>query len=190
MLPDAAPIAAQNTTTLVSDALLQAIDTVDASHFRNVIKHLCSTNSALVQGLRNQLLIAGKDVVRYHADTDSEDAGFSDVGSDENNEDYEARHEKVEAAKNLRAINLGDAELTRRFLKCENCKEDFDIGQNERGDCLWHTRTLFLLSLDVYSFYSSRLANACFQKRKKWTRTTRPGGTGRSGGKVGTRKMR
>lgn len=120
----------------VSDALLQAIDTVDASRLRTVIKCLCYIDPLLVKNLEFQFLISEQDVVRYHADTDSEDAGFS--GSDEDFEQYEARHKEEEAVKNARPISIEKTKLTQRFVECQNCGEEFNVGKNERGDCVWH----------------------------------------------------
>ena len=36
-------------------------------------------------------------------------------------------------------------ELFPRFAQCENCKEEFDVTENIRGECIWHSgRALFL----------------------------------------------
>lgn len=123
-----------------SKELFKAIDTVEAARLRTIIKDLCATNNALKQSLETQFLILGKDISRYHADTDSEDAGYSDVDKNETQEQYDDRHQLLEAERKKKPIKLDDAQLHPRFVQCENCEEEFDLGDNLRGWCVWHSR--------------------------------------------------
>ena len=67
--------------------------------------------------------------------------------NNEDEEQCEARHKREETERNKRSIKLGNGELTPRFVECENCGEEFDIGENERGDCVWHPGKHFLSML-------------------------------------------
>jgi hypothetical protein len=143
----------KQTATPRSEELLKAIDTVDAARLRTIIKDLYTTNSALKQSLESQWLILGKEVVQYHADTDSEDAGYSDEGENETNEQYEARRQLQEAERSKRPIKLDAQDFTSRFVECENCEEEFDLGDNLRGWCVWHPGTLLppqTLNLSIF----------------------------------------
>ena len=59
---------------IVSDALKKAIDTMDESRLRMWVKHYCESIEPLRTDLEKNLLVKGREVVRYHADSDSEDA--------------------------------------------------------------------------------------------------------------------
>ena len=80
------------------------------------------------------MLVRGKDVVRYHVDTESED--------DESSESEES--ESQSDAGDGSTIAIGDDEYTSRMAICENCKQEFDVTLNDRGDCVWHPGIVFL----------------------------------------------
>jgi hypothetical protein len=111
---------------VVSVALKKAIDTMDDTRLRMWVKHYCESNELLRKELEKSLLVPGKDIVRYHADSDSEDKEME-------NGDEEEKEEK-----NKRPIVIDDEETTSRFAKCDHCGEEFDITENEKGDCIWH----------------------------------------------------
>jgi len=77
------------------------------------------------QQLEKQLLVKGKDVVRYHADPKSED----ECDPDEQGGDLEERH----------AIAVADEDFTPRYAQCLSCKEEFDVSENAKGSCCWHS---------------------------------------------------
>ncbi|KAN0107875.1 hypothetical protein V8E51_007617 [Hyaloscypha variabilis] len=104
----------------VSAALKKAIDTMDHMRLRLWVKHYCETMQPLRADLEKSLLVTGKNIVRYHADSDSEN---EESGGDE---------------KVVQHIMVGDEELTPRYVMCENCKHEFDATSNDRGDCVWH----------------------------------------------------
>jgi hypothetical protein len=91
--------------------------------------------------------VPGKEVVRYHADTDSEDDQDSENESSEDEEDEEESadnsdsEEDREPRKKLKPIEAADEEIVPRNAKCLNCGDDFDVSCNERGDCRWHPGT-------------------------------------------------
>jgi hypothetical protein len=129
----------------ISGALAQAIDTMNETMLRVYVKHYCKTNKVLRCDLEQLCLVPGKDVVRYHADTDSEDDLDSENESSEDEEDEEEStgnsdsEEDKEPRKKLKPIDATDDEMVPRNAKCLNCGEDFDVSCNERGDCIWHT---------------------------------------------------
>jgi hypothetical protein len=131
----------------IPKALEQAIDTMDASDLRTYVKLFCRTNKVLRCGLEQRCLVPGKEVVRYHADPDSEDDQDSQNESSEDEEDGEESTgdgdsgEDREPRKKLKPIEAADDEMVPRNAKCLNCGEEFDVSYNERGDCRWHTGT-------------------------------------------------
>jgi hypothetical protein len=83
----------------------------------------------LREDLENSLLVTGKEITRYHADSESED--------EEPNEDWQ--YEKYDFGEKAKLpIAVHDEELTPRDVMCENCKEVFDVTDNETRDCRWH----------------------------------------------------
>jgi hypothetical protein len=127
---------------IVSDALKKAIDTVDESHLRMWVKHYCESIEPLRTDLEKSLLVKGKDVVRYHADSDSEDAEEEEEEEEEEEDSEESENEANETAKEVKPISIADDEFTPKFVKCDNCHEEFDITVNEKGYCRWHTGEL------------------------------------------------
>lgn len=124
----------------VPPALTRAVDTVDVETLRKAINDFLPENPLLVEQLSNLWLVLGKDVVRYHVDTEDEDAAATEE-SEKEEEDSDSKDEKVARIRNLQPIGLSDDSMTPRYAKCENCKEEFDVTSNERGDCVWHTGT-------------------------------------------------
>jgi hypothetical protein len=55
------------TPVKISDALEQAIETMDAGDLRAYVKVFCRTNKVLRCGLEQLCIVPGKEVVRYHA---------------------------------------------------------------------------------------------------------------------------
>jgi len=94
------------------------------------------------------MLVQGKDVVRYHADTDSEDDTDSEVESEESQSESDASDtsNSDRDCKKRKSIAIGDEEYTSRMASCENCKEEFNITLNHRGDCMWHPGIILLSS--------------------------------------------
>jgi hypothetical protein len=95
------------------------------------VKHYCESIEPLRTDLEKNLLVRGREVVRYHADSDSEDA------EEEHKEDSEDGF-----SKEVKPIAIADDEFTPKYAKCDNCKEEFDVTMNEKGDCTWHSGEL------------------------------------------------
>lgn len=85
------------------------------------------------------MLVKGKDVVRYHKDTDSEDDAESEIESSEEDDNDDEDEDAGERVKSLLPIALGDEEFVSQYGTCENCKEEFDVTTNNTRDCEWHT---------------------------------------------------
>jgi hypothetical protein len=126
----------------VSNALRQVIKTVDADKLRRWVTFYCESLGPLREGLEMKLLVAGKEVVRYHEDSISEDdkdsKNESNSESGTEGEDESDTGEYPERRKKRKPITAADDELVPRFAKCLNCKEEFDVTCNDRGDCMWH----------------------------------------------------
>ena len=128
----------------VPDTLRKAIGSLGPELLRKELLFLCQSFPDVIPPLEHHLLVQGKDVVRYHADTDSEDEGEeteseteseSDV-SDESGSDRESKTSKTSKTRKL--IAIGDDEYTARMATCQNCDQEFDVTFNHRGFCLWH----------------------------------------------------
>ena len=155
--PNATPI--DRLAGPVSEALEAAIKTAQPNRMVSVVLSLCETNPQLVEQLNELWLVKGKEVVRYHADTESEGEGdISD--SEEDREDSDVEIEQMKIPKKVKAtrgeavpeaskgIAVEDEEFTARYATCMNCKEEFDVTVNEKGMCRWHASTLsFFLSI-------------------------------------------
>jgi hypothetical protein len=128
----------------ISRALARAIDTMNPSLLSGYVKNYCRTNKELRSELERHCLVPGKEVVRYHADTDSEEDQDSENESSEEEDDEEPSignsdsEEDREPRKKLKPIVVADDEMVPRNANCLNCREDFDVSCNERGDCRWH----------------------------------------------------
>jgi hypothetical protein len=68
--------------------------------------------------------------------TESEDdvnsENESSKGEDEGSNEYR------EPRKKLKLIKVADDEMVPGNAKCLNCKEEFDMSSNDRGDCRCH----------------------------------------------------
>jgi hypothetical protein len=119
-----------------SDTLMKAIKSLSTELLRRELKFLCEEFPAIIPMLEGRLLVQGKDVVRYHADTDSEDHGSSEGSESESGPD--SKLDSNGGSNKRKPIALGDDEYTARMATCKNCDEEFDVTSNERGDCTWH----------------------------------------------------
>lgn len=101
-------------------------------------------NNELARAFASKWLVKGEDVVRYHADTESEGKGSVGESIDEYEtfEEYEAFSEKREAERYKRSIELRNDEFTARWQDCENCGMVFDVSVNfydsYEWPCNWH----------------------------------------------------
>jgi len=101
-------------------------------------------------------LVKGKNLIRHHADSDSEDAESSCSCYNHSpvhfeNGGHECKAEEMEADNNKRPIGLRDHELTPRFASCVDCGEEFDVTLNvvkfhkhassldREWPCTWHS---------------------------------------------------
>ncbi len=127
---------------IMSDALQLAIDSLGEGYLRAVVKSLCHRHQAIIPTLEEFLLVQGKDVVPYHADTDSEDNENNDSESEESalegDSDAIENTESNGKTKKTYAIAIANGDYTPRMAKCENCSQEFDVTRNHRGDCTWH----------------------------------------------------
>ncbi len=108
-----------------------------------------STIPELKKALESRLLVRGKDIVRYHdgagSEAEGDDASEKDTDEEESgDEDDESDKESREDIghsdrKEIKPIVILDEQVVPRFAKCLNCEEIFDLADNERGYCSWHT---------------------------------------------------
>jgi hypothetical protein len=127
----------------VSHTLKEAIKSLGTELLRKELEFLCHEYPAVIQTLEGRLLVQGKDVVRYHLDTESEDDVNSEIESEESEEselesDASDKSDLDRESTKRKPIAIRDEEYTARMATCENCKEEFDVTLNDRGDCYWH----------------------------------------------------
>ncbi|KAH7305070.1 hypothetical protein BKA65DRAFT_203576 [Rhexocercosporidium sp. MPI-PUGE-AT-0058] len=122
------------TAPIRSAALKQAINNMDATRLRLYLHHYCGINPEMRQDLERDLLVKGKDVDRYHRDTDSENDAESEIESSEEEDDEDTTDKERE-----KPIPLGDEEFAPKYAECENCNEQFDISSNDTRECHWHS---------------------------------------------------
>ncbi|KAH8778072.1 hypothetical protein BGZ57DRAFT_347927 [Hyaloscypha finlandica] len=130
----------------LSTALKRAIESMSHDRLKALVKHYCKSIEPLRNKLEKKLLVAGREVVRYHIDSDSENDQNSENESSEEEEeangsynDSDELDEDKEPRKKLKPIAAADSEMVPKYATCLNCKTEFDVTLNDRGDCRWHS---------------------------------------------------
>lgn len=113
----------------ISAALKSVFKTLSESRLRAELEIICSQHDAVHRELEKKFLVMGKEVVRYHADSESEGEG----------ETGESGSSRPQQRNVRRPIAVSEDEWTPRYAKCENCKEEFDVTQNSERNCQWHS---------------------------------------------------
>jgi hypothetical protein len=121
----------QRNVKSISLDLKNALATLGESRVREELEAVLRNHDAAQFELENKLLVRGRYVVRYHADSESE----NEKGGDEE----ETRRVRLQQRpKRKFAIGVVDDEWTPRFAQCKNCRGEFDVTQNEQRECHWH----------------------------------------------------
>jgi hypothetical protein len=135
----------------LSTALRRAIESMSHDRLKTLVKHYCKSIEPLRNKLEKNLLVAGREVVRYHIDSDSENDQNSENESSEEEEEEESNgsynesddlDEDKEPRKKLKPIAAADSEMVPKYATCLNCNAEFDVTLNSRGDCGWHSGIL------------------------------------------------
>lgn len=131
-----------------AEALRLALNVLDKKALLDVLHKIIENNPIVQRSLERSMLVPGKDVVRYHADTDSEDGencenGKNGISGESEEESFDRSNEGQQTRK---PIMIRDDEVTGRIAMCLNCDKRFNVTQNERGDCVWHDGIYFYLS--------------------------------------------
>jgi len=116
---------------VVSMALRNAISSMPDYYLRNLVTEYCERMPALREALEKECLVQGKDVVRYHANTESEDEEAEEDQSSETEESDDGTTLR-QNKKQLALVAIADVEFAPRFAKCSNWKEDFDVATNQK----------------------------------------------------------
>ncbi|TVY90598.1 hypothetical protein LAWI1_G003830 [Lachnellula willkommii] len=189
------PIASLLPASQLSAPLIEALNKASAKRVLGLLMMVCRNNSAAKALVEREFLVPKREVVAYHANTDSEDGdeeseeeSESESGSENESVEANAQHQ-VPAATSLkrRAEAIVDNELFSRFAQCENCYEEFDVTSNERGDCVWHEGEKEVCNDDDFwadhdddchgDPYSDDLMNdSTYEDGYKWTCCDRLGG--------------
>lgn len=137
-----------------TQALQAALSVLDKKTLLSVLLKIVDNNPIVQRTLEKRMLVRGTDVVRYHVDSESEDNEDEDEAeesnveeSDEEESGKEVSDEKVSDNKHKishrqKPITIKDDEFTGRLAVCLNCEEQFNVTENEKGDCIWHPGVL------------------------------------------------
>jgi hypothetical protein len=128
----------------VEGALTRALMTASKETLFNHVLRYCDEIVGLREALQRDLVVRGADVVRYHEDSTSEDA------EDDEASETEAESGSEKNKKASKPISIQDGESTPRWVKCLNCKKEFDVTNNDKGACLWHPGQSFSAFLGSY----------------------------------------
>ncbi|KAI4284986.1 MAG: hypothetical protein L6R38_001001 [Xanthoria sp. 2 TBL-2021] len=121
-------------------ALQVAIDEAQPERLRNALRSLCS-NSKDTARAAQAILLVPVDRPRPKPTSAAEEEGED---TDENGEDTDqsesesSSKDEAAAAEETRNTVHGLKRLRPRYATCTNCEEEFDITQNESGDCVYH----------------------------------------------------
>lgn len=122
-------------------AVEQVVQTLSETKLRFLIQSQLCDNPNFVKTIENFFLVKGKDIIRYHEDTESEDCGESEESELEefpSDVESENSNDKRERKRREKVILAEDEEVIPKNAICENCKEEFELDRNERGCCVWH----------------------------------------------------
>lgn len=132
----------------ITKALSNAIDSMDVAELRELVKKDCETNERMRHPLERANLVRGRNIDRYHHDTESEDDKESEIDSELESEvePEDSDEEEIERERKVYPIAIGDDEYISRYTICENCKQRFDVTMNSYRDCYWHEGKTSLLT--------------------------------------------
>ncbi len=154
-LTDSSPPPIEQARTPTAKALLQsAIDSAEPARLRETLLALCNS-SAEAACIVSSFLLVPEDLVqrRRHrkakseedSDKDEDDSEEdSEEDSDENSSDSEDEGEAENGAQRTGATPNSLKRLRLRYAKCENCNEEFDVTDNDKGACVYHDGRLIL----------------------------------------------
>jgi hypothetical protein len=120
-------------TTSPDELLQSTLKSLSPAQLLLELQTICANHPEAKKAIQDKLFVKGKDIVRYHADAESEDESDNSDAEDE-------------GPKAKQTIPIADEELTSRHAKCLNCDEEFDVTNNQRGACFWHTGENTILS--------------------------------------------
>jgi hypothetical protein len=135
---------ARSAAKSLSPALKAAIATLSEGRIRKELEFLLSQHDAARCDLEKKLLVKGREVSPYHADSESEnekevEEAEEEVEEEEGDHSDSNIRRRIQHPKSTLPIAIADEEWTPRFAKCDNCKEEFDVTANDERNCCWHT---------------------------------------------------
>lgn len=114
-------------------ALQVAIDEAQPERLRNALRRLCS-NSKDTARAAQAILLVPVDRSRPKPTSAAEEEGEA---TDESESDPSSTNEAAAAEETRNTVHMLKR-LRPRYAMCKNCEEEFDITQNESGDCVYH----------------------------------------------------
>ena len=141
------PLVEQARTPSAKAVLQSAIDTAQPARLRGTLLALCNASAEAASLVSKLLLIPESEVKRSNhrklSDQDSDDDDEEEDGNDESSNDSEEEDENDAEGAEATATSL--KRLRSRFAMCENCSEEFDVADNEKGACAYHDGRLFIM---------------------------------------------
>ncbi|KAL8656479.1 MAG: hypothetical protein Q9226_002652 [Calogaya cf. arnoldii] len=126
-----------------SSALQIAIDEAQSNRLRDTLRRLCRDSKDTARAAQAILLVPldrSKPRTTRAAEEGDEDMGEKGEDTEESESDSSSKDEAA-AAEAAEANWSTVHELKRHrpgYVTCMNCEEEFDITQNESGDCVYH----------------------------------------------------
>ena len=127
--------------TPVWPALQVAIDEAQPHRLRETLRRLCMDSRDTARAAQAILVVpvqrsrSKTNMAEEEEDEDQDED--KDDEPDESESDSSSKNEAAEAEAISNTLQ-GLKRMRPRYVRCRNCKEEFDITQNESGDCSYH----------------------------------------------------
>ncbi len=127
--------------TPVWPALQVAIDEAQPHRLRETLRRLCMDSRDTARAAQAILVVpvhrsrSKTNMAEEEEDEDQDED--KDDKADESESDSSSKIEAAEAEAISNTLN-GLKRMRPRYVRCRNCNEEFDITENENGDCIYH----------------------------------------------------
>ncbi|RDW85422.1 hypothetical protein BP5796_03747 [Coleophoma crateriformis] len=133
---------AQVSKPVLSPELSEVIDTLNEDRLRNILRDICRENESARRTVETNYLVPAAMVVPYDKDDESED-DEAEEGSDDETDEFAPNYPPANVHNMKRkaadiSVDVVPSGMRPRYAACENCKKEFDVTDNHRGDCVWH----------------------------------------------------
>ena len=133
----------------VATVLHDAINTAHESRIRLALRNACDISGEVSRVVQEMLLVP-EEKVKYRivekdlnsegdVDEDESDEEEDDEDEDEDEDDEEEESKHKDTSHQTNGVSAPSLKRLRpRYAFCVNCKEEFDVADNEKDSCVWH----------------------------------------------------